>query len=374
MRSQSQLNELGLGLMKRRAALKSGGGVSPTTPDFAASGRTHVVDYGWHPASYLTFERTSAKVIKHYAVSSGTEDSPSAWVYPQALDVCAGGFVQLVRWSYMEPTLGVYNFTAVQAALDWLAVNKPGTKMYVRILDKSYISSNAGTDFSTDTGKRMPSYMAGHVHVVYQSGVPSGFGPKLWDDYTRDRVLALVQAMAQSFGAHSALGGIIFDESTHSMNYPLDVDYDATKSVTNRKAILELARAVFPSTCAVLQPMNYFEGIDSSSWTYGTAFAEFTAWCVASGIRVALVDTCPTTPSFVYAMSQALSSGATVCAIVDAGRVYPRTDMSAGVELANTTANFNDIKAWYTNYEDVDIVMWPIASTNTLTALQAVLI
>ncbi|OAM52923.1 hypothetical protein A7981_05675 [Methylovorus sp. MM2] len=310
--------------------------------------------------------------VEHWACSAGYGDSPGAWIYPEALDLCGGGFVQQMQWKMVEPTQGSYNFSTVLSALNWMATNRPGLKVMLRLRDKSY--SRTSSVFLDDTLRNLPDYFATlGYYDVYQSTVATGFGAKLWLPEVKDRYLALLEAMTASFGSHSAFGGIIFDECTLSMSYPAPAGFDPSITLANRKEVLLRAKALFQSK--VIQPVNFLDTGDYSPTSFSAAEGNFVDWLGDSNINVSLVDTCPTTPSFSYSMHTALRKGLgfPVDAIIDAGRVYPRTDMSAGAELANVTENFRDITKWLKRYENIRRVFWPISTQNTLTALTAVL-
>ena len=360
--------------MRRSDGVDTGSVINLAVPNYAAKTPCTVVVTSWHPPAYFEWDAVpkTLRSMRHWAVSAGAGDTPSAWVYPSAIDLCGAGFMQQVRWKDLEPTLGVYDFTAITNALNWLQANKPSTKMFIRLLDKSYLSSNSATDFSTDTQVRLPAYFAGHVYHVYQGSTASGFGPMVWETWVKDRFIALVTAMATAFGAHPSFAGICFDESTLSMVFPPPAEFSVVDNLSNRKAILSAAVSLFQGK-TIMQPINYFDGGDGGSTQFSTSIDDFTTWCMSNGVQISLVDTVPTKNSFMYPMSSVLRTHAPAFAIVDAGRVYPRTDMSAGVEQTNVTGNFTDIKNWLLVYENITDVFWPIANNNTFAALQTVL-
>jgi hypothetical protein len=360
--------------MRRNIGSNVGGLISPSSKDFAAKGPTIIRNAGFHPPCYYewTEKPKALRSMKHWAVAAGNEDNPSAWVYPQAIDLCGEGFLQLVRWSYLEPTVGVYNFTATINALNWLYTTRPTKKLMIRLKDKSYLSSNGAADFLTDTSKSLPDHFNGQAYTVYQGGSPAGWGPKIWEQAVRDKFFALIDAIAANLGSHPSFAGICVDESTLSMSYPYPGDYNLDKNNQYRREILLYAKEKLPNKI-IMQPINYFDGNDGSGANFSASVDTFTSWCLSNGIEISLVDTCPTTESFRTSMAPVLVTNKAVNALVDAGRVYPLTDMSAPNELANVTSNFTDVRDWLLKYENISNVFWPIANSNTFSALQTVL-
>ncbi|SOD41731.1 hypothetical protein [Nitrosovibrio sp. Nv4] len=129
--------------------------------------------------------------------------------YARCLDD-TDGVLYMTFWKTLETAQGVYDFSTITNALDYVAGR--GKKLIVRTFYKSFSAAHA---------KPLPSYILDD-HVTYGGSATTGglwvnsfggYSPRFNNPAVMARFKALITAMADEFGDHPALQGIAPDES-----------------------------------------------------------------------------------------------------------------------------------------------------------------
>ena len=102
-------------------------------------------------------------------------------------------------WNSLEPSLGNYDFTKIQADLNVLSAQ--GMKLVVFLEDKSFAGDPPPT----------PLYLQGATYT--QGNIAGGYSAVRWDPYVLARYKALIKRLGKRFDGNPAFEGIAFQES-----------------------------------------------------------------------------------------------------------------------------------------------------------------
>ncbi|MBN2049624.1 MAG: hypothetical protein JW760_04210 [Spirochaetales bacterium] len=100
-------------------------------------------------------------------------------------------------WRMLEPEKGVYDFSLLEADLEYL--ESRGKQLVVFLMDKSFSSR-----------KVLPDYLS--EYAVASEG--NGYSPIRWDPFFIDRLLSLGKALSERFDSHPNFEGLAVQESS----------------------------------------------------------------------------------------------------------------------------------------------------------------
>lgn len=195
--------------------------------------------------------------------------------YSVGLDDEFEGVIWPFRWSNLEPSQGVYNFTNLDKSLNYAASR--GKKLIPRLYIKSYNDAN-----EVPTDPIAPAYVltdnATYGGQSGQGGLLKGYaytsGTPVWVGWTVNimtpavlgRVQALISAVASRVMAHPAGEGFCFDE------FVLGVYHDVWPAGVSLDGELTALNAMVTSAItAVGEPSKVFPGqnyVDSDNPPY----------------------------------------------------------------------------------------------------------
>lgn len=134
----------------------------------------------------------------HYVVLTTLDDEVSM---AESLVQGVVGFVQRYTWRQLEPSPGVYDFSAIEA--DLTTVSSFGTQLIAQIEDKSF-----------EPRLPTPDYLQSRT----LPNIPGGYSVVRWDPYVVTRYKALIAALGEHFDAHPRFEGIATTESAHGLD------------------------------------------------------------------------------------------------------------------------------------------------------------
>jgi hypothetical protein len=132
----------------------------------------------------------------HYVVMMRKFQSQDA-MYTASNHPGVRGVVKRYTWRSLEPSLGNYNFSEVQADLAW--AQSYGKQLVVYIEDKTFVDEMVGPDYLAKYSLRNRK---------------NGFTMQRWDPYVVARMNALTKAFGARFDSNSALEGVIVGEES----------------------------------------------------------------------------------------------------------------------------------------------------------------
>jgi hypothetical protein len=152
------------------------------------------------------------------------------------------GIQKRYTWRSLEPSLGTYDFSQIQADLLWAQAN--GMRMIVMIEDKTF-----------QPDQPLPAYLV-QYSVPNRAG---GYTALRWQPYVVERFKALIKALGGRFDANPSLEGIATQETSLSLNgTALDQHgYTPEKYRDAYIDILTSASTSFP-TSRIFWYMNFF--------------------------------------------------------------------------------------------------------------------
>ncbi len=175
----------------------------------------------------------------HYLALMRGNDDPA--VMAASLKPGVKGFLKRYTWRSLEPALGNYDFSELQADLNWAAAN--GTRLIAMIEDKTFVLE-----------RPTPAYLDAYT-IRNRAG---GYTVLRWNSYVVARQKALVTALGR-FDANPAFEGIATQETALGFdNALLDAKgYTPEKYRDAYIAVLSAAANAMP-TSRVFWFMNFF--------------------------------------------------------------------------------------------------------------------
>ena len=158
-----------------------------------------------------TKSSSDSSLIKKYHPGHYISVTPDAQSKKDILDAIGSphhhkgvmGIQKRYKWSSLETSLGVYDFSEIKSDLDLLA--EQGKFLVVFIVDKSFIDSNP-----------LPLYLQEKYSIPLSKTSKSGAGfiSKRWDPYVISRFKALFEQLGKAFDHHPAFEGVAMQESS----------------------------------------------------------------------------------------------------------------------------------------------------------------
>ncbi|MEO5574133.1 MAG: hypothetical protein ABIR48_06600 [Gammaproteobacteria bacterium] len=164
-------------------------------------------------------------------------------------------------WKSLEPSRGVYNFSAIEADLKYVQSMPTPKRLIIEITDN-------GRDESPARASHLPGYV---LTPEFEGGV---FVPthgtvlvtKRWNTRVQDRQIALFKALGARFDKEPYVEGIVLDETANGNLYGAEAvraNYTAEKGFIGQKRIMSGLKAAFPNTMCI-QYINYFSGANGA--------------------------------------------------------------------------------------------------------------
>lgn len=194
---------------------------------YSSAGVAGTVQGKYHPGHYIAMNRSDFE--KHL------------------VDAARPGVAGLSRryyWRELEPSPGVYDFSAIAA--DLAITSREGVQLIITVSDKSYNSD-----------KPLPVYLQSYM-APNRNG---GYTAMRWKSYVLERYALLVEALGKKFDSHPGFEGIATEESSLSINDSV-LDSNAYTSEKYRDALINMlltAASSMPNS-RVFWYMNYFAG------------------------------------------------------------------------------------------------------------------
>jgi hypothetical protein len=183
------------------SGLAAGAAAAPVTSSAADLSTDSAVGQTvkWNPGHYVDPGISSARMID----LTLNEIAPFPFVR---------GVVVRYNWRELETAKGVYDFSQIQAALDKAAAK--GKRIFLVISTKSFRSSSPMPDY-LHTAEYDGGAFTIQIYPRPSTGKPAGLGSNvaLWNNGVRDRLIALVTALAERFNKHDSFEGIAFTET-----------------------------------------------------------------------------------------------------------------------------------------------------------------
>lgn len=160
-------------------------------------------------------------------------------------------------WKDLEPTQGAYNFSAIIADLN--NAQAVGKRVIVMLIDKTFNAQVA-----------TPDYLASYTSPS-PSGAANGTSLQRWKTVPRDRMVALMQALAGAIKTHPALEAVALQESSIGISTANLFNLGYTKEAYRDafKTVLSAACTAFP-TKRVFWYMNFIAATPTSTTAAGS--------------------------------------------------------------------------------------------------------
>jgi hypothetical protein len=193
--------------------------------------------HAWRMAPMLT------RTFGHYAAFEGSRNGLDP-TFSNAKKPGIVGVQLRYYWKDLEPTPDNYNFSQIITDLD--NARKQGLRVVVMIVDKS---------FNTDV--LVPPYLASYTSPN-PNGVANGTSLHRWKTYPRDRLVALLQALAAQVNGHLALEAVALQETSIGISTADLRTQGYTKEAyrDSYKVVLSAACNAFSNHC-IFWYMNY---------------------------------------------------------------------------------------------------------------------
>lgn len=157
----------------------------------------------------------------------------------------------MYAWADLEPRLGVYDFSAIHADLDYL--RQHGKTLFVQLQDASFWHRNV----PVPRYLRADEFDGGATEQFYENGKPEGWVAKRWSPLVQDRFQALLAALGAEFDGEIA--GINLQETAIGVSSETDPSFSPQLYFDGIKANMEALAGAFPNTDK-LQYANFMPG------------------------------------------------------------------------------------------------------------------
>jgi len=216
----------------------------------------------------------------HYAAYEATRTGVNS-TFSNANHPGIVGVQMRYMWKNLETSLGVYDFSQVLTDLD--NARAVGKKVVVMIVDKTFSDNVSGAADYRDGA--VPSYL-----LPYTSPNPGGSAGALsvhrWRDYPRDRLIALIQALAGAINGHAALEAVATQETSIGISDANLTTYGYTHQLYRDayKSVLSAACTAFP-TKRIFWYMNFIASTPDSGGGGQAMIGDVIDYMIASNYR-----------------------------------------------------------------------------------------
>jgi hypothetical protein len=151
----------------------------------------------WHPGHYVRLDGTAtADLDRHLSYIAELRDEPAI-----------GGFLVRFSWHDLEPEIGDYDFSLIDAYLAALEKMSPKKRLVVLIMDRKFDATDA-SNIVPDYLRENPAYSGGIVRSR------SGYVARLWEEPVMGRLVKLYQAIGRRYDSNALFEGALTGETT----------------------------------------------------------------------------------------------------------------------------------------------------------------
>lgn len=154
-------------------------------------------------------------------------------------------------WKELEPEKGVYDFSTIQADLDYL--NSKGKKLFIQFQDVTFDPKYKATPDYLLTAE----YDGGCVQSINDNGVADGWITKRWNAKVQQRLALLFAALGKAFDGK--IEGINLQESAIGFNVVGDNSFTPVRYAECLKENMLALKTAFPVS-ATMQYANFMPG------------------------------------------------------------------------------------------------------------------
>ena len=154
-------------------------------------------------------------------------------------------------WRHMEPSRGVYDFSAIREDMDYLAGY--GKTLFVQLQDASFFMVN----IPVPDYLRAPEFDGGIIEQRTDSGKTEGWVAKRWNSAVRERFARLIEALGEDFDGRIA--GLNLQESAIGVTREYDASFTPEAYLEGLKENMTAAARAF-SRSPTLQYANFMPG------------------------------------------------------------------------------------------------------------------
>jgi hypothetical protein len=182
----------------------------------------------WHPGHYVMFP-TGDSPSQHLIHIDEIGDEPTI----QGVQI-------RIRWSDVEVSRGVYDFSTIDAYLQRVKAQPTTKRLVVRIIDRSFNTSSPNGI--------LPSYM---LTPEFNGGVvrtKTGYAARLWESAVMDRLIALYKRIGWRYDNDMHLEGVATEETTLSLAQPFPAGYSHAALTSQYVRFVRSVRPSMPRT------------------------------------------------------------------------------------------------------------------------------
>jgi len=187
--------------------------------------------------------------IKHFVYFSRDRDA----IRDHAMlskDSFAGAQI-MYSWRQLEPSEGQYDFSALEADVDYLAGY--GKKLFIQLQDASFSPEHRPVPDYLLTDK----YDGGVTAQYAEDGEIEGWVAKRWNSQVQTRLAALLAALGAEFDGR--IEGINLQETAIGVSPETDASFSPDRYVDALKASMLALKASFPKSVTMLYA-NFMPG------------------------------------------------------------------------------------------------------------------
>jgi hypothetical protein len=158
------------------------------------------------------------------------------------------GIMVRANWWQLEKGRGEYDFSRIDRYLD--KAKAKGKRFFLTLGTKTFDGDKAVPDYLRTSQYSGGAFRIGTLEGTYGENVA------LYDDDVRDRLIALVQALARRYNMDNSFEGIAFNETAFGMTVNSLSDTQKQQFFSNLAKVDTAARAAFANS-VVIQFINY---------------------------------------------------------------------------------------------------------------------
>jgi hypothetical protein len=182
----------------------------------------------WHPGHYVMF---------------GVEDSRAQIL--RSIDEIGGesaikGVQVRIRWSDLETSKGVYDFSSIDTYLARLTAQPTRKQLVVRVIDRKFnTTSRSGI---------VPDYLLASSYGGGLVRTKTGYAARLWQGAVMDRLIALHQAIGRRYDDDGRFEGVATEETTLSLAEPFPSGYSHAALAQQYVRLVRAVRPTMPTS------------------------------------------------------------------------------------------------------------------------------
>jgi hypothetical protein len=122
------------------------------------------------------------------------------------------GVMVRIWWYELEPYMGVYNFSKIDALIKRLQAQPSRKQLVVRVMDRRFNTSSKGGI--------VPDYLRTSTYNWGLVQTHSGYAARLWEKPVMDRYINLLRAIGYRYNGNKYFEGVSTEETTLAIKYP----------------------------------------------------------------------------------------------------------------------------------------------------------